>query len=293
MAGIFGEHSKTIATLLCCPFCRSGLAKSEKGWCCNQGHGPFFIDEQDRWHLIEPEAAARLRCDHVTGVNRIKSFFKPYPRLYYALWHIFCPVLLSGRRPASVRDLVPAGATIVNLGSGPRRIAPDFINVDVTPFPEVDIVADAAHLPFKDGSVDAVVHESLFEHLPDPEAAAREINRVLKSGGIVYASIPFLTPYHASPDDFNRWTASGMWRLFSYCEPVEQGVDAGPWSALLVFLAYWLGVTFSFGSRKAAPMLGLIFMTILGPLKIFDFLFARIPGADAVAAQLYFIGRKN
>ena len=76
-------------------------------------------------------------------------------------------------------------------------------------------------------------------------------------------------------------------------EPVEEGVDAGPWSAFLVFLAYWLGVVFSFGSKSLATKLAFVFMIILGPLKIFDFLFSRLPGADTVAAQLYFIGRKK
>lgn len=71
------------------------------------------------------------------------------------------------------------------------------------------------------------------------------------------------------------------------------GVDGGPWSAVLVFSAYWLGVIFSFGSKGLATKLAFVFMIILGPFKIFDFLFARLPGADAVAAQLYFIGRKK
>lgn len=293
MAGFLDENKKAIALLICCPLCRGDLDEQRDSWACRNGHGPYAKDRDNRWHLMDPISARAYQGDHALGVNRIKSFFKPYPRLYYFLWHIFCPVWLSGKRPASIADMVRSDAIVINLGSGPRRIAPDFINVDVAPFPEVDIVADALHLPFKDNSVDAVVHESLFEHLPDPEAASREINRVLKTGGIVYSSIPFLTPYHASPDDFNRWTASGTRRLFSYCEPIEEGVDAGPWSALLVFLAYWIGMTFSFGSKKTAPVLGLMCMVILGPLKILDFFFAGLPGADAVAGQLYFIGRKR
>jgi len=293
MERILGVNREKLISLMCCSVCRGDLAREAHTLVCARGHGKFFIDREARWHLIDSASAQKYQSEHSSGVNRIKSFFKPYPRLYYFLWHIFCPVLLSGKRPSSVRKLISDSAVVVNLGSGPRRIAPGFVNVDVAPFPEVDIVADAIRLPFKDNSVDALVHESLFEHLPDPEAAAREIARVLKPGGIMYASIPFLTPYHASPDDFNRWTASGMRRLFHFCTPVEQGVDAGPWSAMLVFVAYWIGVTFSFGSRKAAPAIGLLSMTILGPLKIFDYLFARLPGADAVAAQLYFIGRKK
>lgn len=40
-------------------------------------------------------------------------------------------------------------------------------------------------LPFPDGSVDAVTCERLFQHLEDPDRAAREIARVLRPGGRV------------------------------------------------------------------------------------------------------------
>ncbi len=42
---------------------------------------------------------------------------------------------------------------------------------------------DAAALPFDDESVDVLRCERVFQHLPDPQAAAREIVRVLRPGG--------------------------------------------------------------------------------------------------------------
>jgi hypothetical protein len=121
---------------------------------------------------------------------------------------------------------------------------------------------------------------------------AKEMMRVLAPGGYLYTSIPFIHPYHASPDDYNRYTVSGLKYLFNELEVVELGVRSGPWSAFLIFLAYWLGVVFSFGSRKAAPFLAHIFMLVLGPLKIFDLVFVYLPGAEAVAAHVYIIARK-
>ena len=197
---------------------------------------------------------------------------------------------MSDKGPRSILPLVSSSnPLIINLGSGPKRIGREFVNLDVFPFAEVDVVADAHHLPFADNSVDAVFNESLLEHVANPLAAVLEIARVIKPGGIIYTSAPFMTPYHASPDDFGRWTKSGLKTLFSNFEPVEEGVASGPWSALLVFLAYFLGVVFSFGSRKLAPFLAFVFMIVLGPLKILDYIFARLPGADAGSFQLYFI----
>jgi ubiquinone/menaquinone biosynthesis C-methylase UbiE len=43
--------------------------------------------------------------------------------------------------------------------------------------------ADAARLPFRDGSFDAIVSTEAFHWFPDPDLALREFNRVLAPGG--------------------------------------------------------------------------------------------------------------
>lgn len=294
MEGAKTNVQKISTELLCCPNCHGRVVLAADGLLCDTaGHGPFFIDRENRPFFIPRTEASLYWEKHQSGANRLKSFLKRYPSLYYFIWNIFCPVWVSRRGLKKFKKLLLQNAKVLNLGSGPRRIEKMWINLDVIPLDHVDLVADATHLPFRDGSLDAVVNESLFEHLPDPISVAREISRVLKPGGLLYTSTPFMTPYHASPDDFNRWTQSGLRKLFSDFEPVQDGVDAGPWSALLVFLAYWLGVVFSFGNKKVAPTLAFFFMLVLGPLKIFDFIFVRFPGTEAVAAQLYFIGRKK
>lgn len=47
------------------------------------------------------------------------------------------------------------------------------------------LLADAGALPFKDHSIDLVVSENAFEHIPDPEATLREIARILTRHGIL------------------------------------------------------------------------------------------------------------
>ena len=187
---------------------------------------------------------------HESGINWLKSFLKQFPTLYYGIWHLFCPVLMITNGPRKIQKFISPDTLVIDVGSGPERLGKEFINVDVFPFPEVDIVADAAQLPFRDNSIGALVNESLLEHVALPDLVAREMVRVLKPGGFLYVSAPFIHPYHASPDDFNRWTSSGLRFLFRDLEIVETGVRSGPWSALLMFLAYWLGVIFSFGSKR-------------------------------------------
>lgn len=50
-------------------------------------------------------------------------------------------------------------------------------------------VADAARLPHEDGSFDLVVSSAVWEHLRDVRAATREVNRVLRPGGVAMIQI--------------------------------------------------------------------------------------------------------
>lgn len=286
------RQPKDALSLLCCPICRGPLGKTRKGYVCEKD-GIFALDESNRPIFLNTSMFESSKAEHESGINWLKSFLKQFPKLYYSIWHFFCPVLMVQNGPRKILSFVKKGSVILDVGSGPERLGDEFINVDSFPFPEVDVVADARSLPFRDSSADGVVSESLLEHVDDPDSVAREMVRVLKPGGFLYVSAPFIHPYHASPDDFNRWTSSGLKFLFRDLEIVEQGVRSGPWSALLMFLAYWFGVVFSFGFKKAAPFLAHIFMLVLGPIKYLDLIFARLPGAEDVSAHLYLIGRKK
>jgi len=52
------------------------------------------------------------------------------------------------------------------------------------------LVADAAHLPFRDRAFDAVICTETLEHLPDDAGAMREIARVLTAGGELHGAVP-------------------------------------------------------------------------------------------------------
>lgn len=59
-------------------------------------------------------------------------------------------------------------------------------------------------LPYASASFDAALCTEVIEHIPDHAAAARELARVLKPGGVLIASVPFrpapFDPNHARAD---------------------------------------------------------------------------------------------
>jgi glycosyltransferase involved in cell wall biosynthesis len=283
---------KDTLNLVVDPIHRDALRR-EKEFLISASGEKYRIDSAGRPYFMEESRANSFRDDHESGINWLKSFFKQFPLLYYSIWHVFCPVLMVVNSPRKIKKYLKSGSSVLDVGSGPERLGNEFINVDIFPFPEVDVVADATRLPFKDESFEGVVSEAVLEHVSNPETAAQEMMLVLKKGGYLYVSIPFIQPYHASPDDFNRWTRSGLKHLFKDLEVVELGVRSGPISALLVFFAYWLGVLLSFGSKKIAPFITFFLMLIIGPFKFLDLLVYWIPGSDVVSTQLYIIARKK
>jgi len=59
-------------------------------------------------------------------------------------------------------------------------------------------------IPFKDNVFDTVICTQVIEHVPRPWLVVHEIYRVLKEGGHLLLSTPFLYPYHLEPRDYFR-----------------------------------------------------------------------------------------
>jgi SAM-dependent methyltransferase len=79
-----------------------------------------------------------------------------------------------------------------------------YVNIDASTSP--DYCCSAENIPLADGCADTALLCEVLEHLEDPEKVLWECHRVLKPGGHLIASMPFLFPIHADPDDFQRWT---------------------------------------------------------------------------------------
>lgn len=72
-----------------------------------------------------------------------------------------------------------------------------------------DIYGDALLLPILPQSVDVVLLIDVLEHIKNTDELLNQIHAVLKRGGILIISCPFLYPLHDQPRDFVRITEHG------------------------------------------------------------------------------------
>jgi SAM-dependent methyltransferase len=118
---------------------------------------------------------------------------------------------------ADVTRHFPPGSELLDIGCGTGWLAehfPNYTGIDGS----TDAVAIATGLgrnvilgnvedplPFSDEAFDAVVMKDLLEHLAEPVGLVREARRVLRPGGLIFASSP----------DAQRW----VWDDYTHRRP--------------------------------------------------------------------------
>lgn len=124
------------------------------------------------------------------------------------------------------------GAAIAEIGGAMNSFYRDmpsypFTFLSLYPVVETDhIVADICHCPhIPDRSFDAVLSVSVLEHVRNPWLAGREITRILKPGGVVFHNVPFSYFFHGAPEDYWRYTTTGLEALFPGFETVVSRFD--------------------------------------------------------------------
>ena len=156
---------------------------------------------------------------------------------------------------------------------------------------EVDVVADAHKLPFKNNSFHSLVCQAVLEHVQNPKLVVEEMRRVLKSNGIAYVEVPFLQGFHADPHDYQRYTQEGLKVLFKDFEILKSGVSVGPFCSLV-----WLlrdGISSFFSNKFLYYLTRFIVAWILAPIKYLDFLIIEKPLYKKLACENFILVKKN
>ncbi|MCW8897449.1 MAG: class I SAM-dependent methyltransferase [Flavobacteriales bacterium] len=119
-----------------------------------------------------------------------------------------------------------AKGKILDVGSGSKPYKDLFVNVtqyigmDIEvsghehTSSDIDVFYDGETFPFEDSTIDSLVFFEVFEHVFNPEQFLSEIKRVVKPGGTMVVTIPFIWGEHEQPYDYARYSSFGLKHLF-------------------------------------------------------------------------------
>lgn len=119
--------------------------------------------------------------------------------------------------------MVP-GMKVLDAGAGnqPYRSLFSRFDYETADFELVDkkygtttYVCDLAEIPVQTNRFDRVVLNQVLEHLPEPKLVLKELNRVLKPGGLIICTCPLYYDEHEQPYDFYRYTQFAHRYLFA------------------------------------------------------------------------------
>jgi SAM-dependent methyltransferase len=153
----------------------------------------------------------------------------------------------SSRLLEQAREQIPAGARVLDAGSGEGRYKDFFdhtryVGLDLAvgdaawDYTGLDSVGDLRELPFSKDSFDAAICVQTLEHVNDPFQVISEIGRVLKPGGHFYLSAPMSWHQHQKPHDFFRYTSFGFRHLLELSG--MRVVEIRPMGGYFWFLSY-------------------------------------------------------
>jgi len=130
---------------------------------------------------------------------------------------------ISDRNERNWRALVSK-----RLGSRAR-----FTGVDLTDGDNVDLRLDICsspkviHRTLGEESFDLVICCHVLEHTVSPQKAARNLKAVLRPGGLAYVAAPWSQAFHATPDDYWRFSVRGLKLLLGGLEILSSFYSGG------------------------------------------------------------------
>jgi SAM-dependent methyltransferase len=152
---------------------------------------------------------------------------------------------------------------------------------------QIDVYYDGKTIPFPDNSFDSIFSSEVFEHIFNLPEILLELNRVLKPGGKILITCPFVWKEHELPHDYARYTVFALRDMLQKNNFIVRGTSkSGNFiqviSQLVVLYFYDTG----YSKVKKIPILK----------QLFEFIFFFIPNllgsiADKILPpknQLYF-----
>ncbi len=155
--------------------------------------------------------------DRIEGYKQLLRRFgyEPWHWVRYTMYHE-CFRLIEGLGPETL------DACEISAGNEWRKLP--FRSYSELNFPEFDLCSQVLDRQF-----DLIIADNVFEHLPYPYRAARNVLEMLKPGAAFLNITPFMIRVHEVPIDCSRWTVDGMAYFLEDCGFERQSMITGSW----------------------------------------------------------------
>lgn len=108
------------------------------------------------------------------------------------------------------------------------------MNIEKKFNPDYLLDVEKNEFPLDGESCDAVLCFNLLEHIYDEKNLLSESHRILKKGGFLLGSVPFLVNIHPDPHDYRRFTDEFLHRTltkYGFNEIFIRAIGRGPYTA--------------------------------------------------------------
>jgi SAM-dependent methyltransferase len=189
---------------------------------------------------------------------------------------------------ASLRKLLPGfSGKVLDAGCGEKPYrswfgaTTEYVGLDVFPGKNVDVLVDPSDpWPLPSDHFDVLLSSQVLEHVEHLDLTLGEMARVVKEGGSMLLTFPFIYNEHGAPNDFQRFTAFRAAKLMPGFEVVRVERQGGIGSTVVQLVLNWVDDSLNatkVGRILKAPLLPLwiIFCFLMNLAGLFGDLIDR------------------
>ncbi len=172
-----------------------------------------------------------------------------------------------------------------------KKVSAHYLGADLkeNELADIFIDRDTGRIEIENNYADCVISTQVLEHVESPMNYLREAHRVCKEGGLLIISTHGFFPYHPDPEDYWRWTASGLKKILneSGWEAIEINGIIGQVGVGLSFIQYSL-------TNRIPKILRVTFRVFMQRvIALSDKIFHRGPMSKLENCVLYLIVAKR
>jgi SAM-dependent methyltransferase len=197
-----------------CPQCHSGFTKSKDHWKCEScGYQVTLYNGVPTFTDAPADLTVSEKIDRSAEQGSI--------------WRQFNWKFLEKNA-----SRLPSDAEVLDVGAGRGDFkaifkAFSYTGLDIYPYPELDLAVDLiTTCPFQEGSFDLVLLANVIEHVYDYRALVKRCSFLLKHGGRLLVTVPFLLKLHQEPVDYHRYTRYTLADLATENDLAVETLDA-------------------------------------------------------------------